>query len=112
MVPVSQSLTFLKTRGRNKISAYVLLFRRFVCKSVAALEQNAHAFGVSVREATASKSKVLIRLSRDGLAGRSAEGGIDWARLEDGEIVDMLRTPRCLEGGRDVLIRDAAWTLE
>jgi hypothetical protein len=68
---------------------------------------------VRVREATASKSYVFIRASREGLAdgGGAREGG-GLAQSEDGEMVDVSRVPRCLEDGREVLINDGAWISE
>lgn len=56
---------------------------------------------------------MLIRLSREGLAdgGGAREGG-GLAQSEEGEMVDVSRVPRCLEAGREVLIRDGAWISE
>jgi hypothetical protein len=56
---------------------------------------------------------VLIRVSREGLAdGEDAREGSGLAQSENGEMVDVSRVPRCLEGGREVLIRDGAWNSE
>lgn len=54
-----------------------------------------------------------MRVSSEGFAegGGAREGG-GLAQLDDGEIVDVSRVPRCLEGGREVLIRDGAWISE
>lgn len=56
---------------------------------------------------------MLIRVSREGFAdgGGAREGG-GLAHLEDGEMVDVSRVPRCLERGREVLIKDGAWISE
>jgi hypothetical protein len=52
-------------------------------------------------------------VSREGLAdGRGAREGCGLAQSEDGEMVDVSRVPRCLEGGREVLIRDGEWNSE
>jgi hypothetical protein len=51
-------------------------------------------------------------LSEGFVEGTDARDGGGLAQSDDGENVDVSRVPRCLEGGREVLMRDGAWISE
>lgn len=66
-----------------------------------------------MREATSSKSCVLMRVSREGLSEVEVViSGGGFAQSGMAAIVDVSRAPIRFEGGREVLINLGSWNWE